>query len=216
MNNTLLQFKIKERLNKLDSKDYANLDCFKITEAFNKFQLDWARRIASTGGNTKQNVEDIQPILKDGELSGTNRDHYFETLDLPKDFLSLASLEVLAERDGCKDSITVDLLEQGNTEFFLNENTTEPSFEWRQSFYTMNSNKLRIYTSDFNILSCKFVYYRKPHPIAIEGCEDEFGAPISDTQCEFKDDVVEMLIQGTCSILAGDMENFPQAQRLQP
>ena len=44
MNNSLLQIKIKERLNKLDSDDYENISCWQIQEAFNKAQREWVRR----------------------------------------------------------------------------------------------------------------------------------------------------------------------------
>ena len=35
MNNTTLQIKFKQRLNKLASNDYDNLECWQIVEAFN-------------------------------------------------------------------------------------------------------------------------------------------------------------------------------------
>ena len=44
MNNTTLQLKVKERINKLDSLDYDNIACWKIVESFNKAQIEWARR----------------------------------------------------------------------------------------------------------------------------------------------------------------------------
>jgi hypothetical protein len=44
MNNNLLQLKIKQRLNKLSSMDYDNIECWQVQEAFNKAQLEWVRR----------------------------------------------------------------------------------------------------------------------------------------------------------------------------
>ena len=44
MNNQILQLKIKQRLNKLDSNDYDNIEHWQIIEAFNKAQIQWVRR----------------------------------------------------------------------------------------------------------------------------------------------------------------------------
>jgi hypothetical protein len=40
MNNITIQLKVKERLNKLDSQDFDNLQAWQIIEAFNKGQVD--------------------------------------------------------------------------------------------------------------------------------------------------------------------------------
>ena len=71
MNNATIQIKIKERLNKLDSLDYDNLECWQIVEAFNKTQIEWCRRQLH-GGNiykegdemSKRRVDDLQILLK--------------------------------------------------------------------------------------------------------------------------------------------------------
>jgi hypothetical protein len=44
MNNQTLLIKLKQRLNKLDSKDFDNIQCWQFVEAFNKAQLEWCRR----------------------------------------------------------------------------------------------------------------------------------------------------------------------------
>lgn len=44
MLNSTITVKIKQRLNKLDSSDYDNIECWQIVEAFNKAQVEWSRR----------------------------------------------------------------------------------------------------------------------------------------------------------------------------
>ena len=44
MNNQYLLIKIKQRLNKLTSFDYDDIEPWMITEAFNKAQRNWTRR----------------------------------------------------------------------------------------------------------------------------------------------------------------------------
>ncbi len=71
MNNNLLQIKIKQRLNKLASLDYDNLECWQIAEAANKAQLEWMRRqlyaINVRKEGTEQSaglVDDLQRLMK--------------------------------------------------------------------------------------------------------------------------------------------------------
>jgi hypothetical protein len=44
MLNQTIVLKVKQRLNKLDSQDYDNLETWQIIEAFNKAQVGWCRR----------------------------------------------------------------------------------------------------------------------------------------------------------------------------
>jgi hypothetical protein len=68
VNTTIL--KIKQRLNKLDSSDYDNIQCWQIREAINKAQLEWIRRqvhgvnLTKEGDEeTRMRVDDLQPLL---------------------------------------------------------------------------------------------------------------------------------------------------------
>lgn len=64
MNNALLQIKIKERLNKLASMDYDNIECWQIAEAFNKAQLEFVRRQVH-GINQKKEGDESSTVLID-------------------------------------------------------------------------------------------------------------------------------------------------------
>ena len=57
MLNSTIQIKVKERLNKLDSLDYDNIECWQIVEAFNKVQIEWARRQLHGGNIYKEGDE---------------------------------------------------------------------------------------------------------------------------------------------------------------
>jgi hypothetical protein len=77
MNNITLQLKVKQRLNKLDSQDYDNIQCWQIVEAFNKAQVEWVRRqvqgvnITKTGDEqTKVRIDDLQKLLKEDGYRG--------------------------------------------------------------------------------------------------------------------------------------------------
>ena len=59
-NNTLL-LKLKQRLNKLDSQDFDNIECWQFLEAFNKAQVEWCRRNLH-GGNMYKEGDELSTI----------------------------------------------------------------------------------------------------------------------------------------------------------
>jgi hypothetical protein len=77
-------------------------------------------------------------------------------------------------------------------------------------------NTTHIYTNnEFEIQSANLVYYRQPIKIQIQGCIDPYTSVQStqNVECEFKDDIVEVIIDETVSILAGDIESGNQFSR---
>ena len=224
-NNTLL-IKLKQRLNKLDSQDYDNIECWQFVEAFNKVQVDWCRRTLH-GGNmykegdelSKRRIDDLQPLLRELSLTGVVSDQYFETNNFPVNtYLEYKRVSTDATSECCPDprSMTVYLAEEANVSLLLRDPLKVPNFEWGETFCTMLGNKIRIYRKpDFNIVNPVLTYYQKPVYIQIQGCVDPYTGVVSPTNipCQFKDDVVEVLLDDTASLIAGDIENMYQQQR---
>lgn len=224
MNNAALQLKIKLRLNKLASNDYDNIECWQIVEAFNKAQLEWVRRQLH-GNNlfkegdegSKRRVDDLQILLTQKQLQGNNKKKYFESAVLPADYLQYKRVDAYAKSECCPErGITVYLAEEANADQLLRDIYRQPSFEWAETFCTMMSNKIRVYTdSKFSLSDCSLTYYRQPVRIQILGCVDPYTQQVTtvDVPCEFKDDIIEVLIDETVSIIAGDIESLNQFQR---
>jgi len=226
MNNNTLLIKLKQRLNKLDSQDYDNIECWQFVEAFNKTQLEWCRRNLH-GGNmykegdevSKRRIDDLQPLLRELSLTGVVTDHYFETDNFPVNtYLEYKRINTDATSECCPEprSMTVYLAEEANVNLLLRDPLKDPNFEWGETFCTMLGNKIRIYKKlDFNIVNPVLTYYQKPVYIQIQGCVDPYTGVVSLTNipCQFKDDVVEVLLDDTASLIAGDIENIYQQQR---
>jgi hypothetical protein len=160
MLNSTIQIKVKERLNKLDSQDYDNINCWQISEAFNKAQVEWVR---------------------------------------------------------CdKRRMTVYLAEEENLNQLLRDKQKQPSFEWAETFATLIGNTTHIYTNgEFEVESANLIYYRQPRRIQIQGCTNPYDNTVSaqNIESEFKDDIVELIIDEAVSIIAGDIESGNQFSR---
>ena len=224
INNTTLQIKFKQRLNKLASNDYDNIECWQIIEAFNKAQIEWCRRqlhgsnVFKEGDEaSKRRIDDLQPLLVRQVLTGTNNADHFEGNNWPTDYLEFKRISINATNECCttERSMTVYLAEEANVDIIMRDPLKRPDFEWGETFCTMQQNTVRIYHRDFNIVSPVITYYRRPRMIEIADCVDPYTQATSgvDVICEFKDDVVELMIDEAVSIIAGDIEAVNQAMR---
>lgn len=224
MNNALLQIKIKERLNKLASMDYDNIECWQIAEAFNKAQLEFVRRQVHGINQKKEGdesstvlIDDLQRLLVEDLLTGTTNPLYFETQVLPADYLYFKRMSILAATDCCPDRmIHVYLAPVADVDNLLTDHLRNPSAEWGETFCTLQGNRSRIYTDNkFTVKDPKLTYYRKPVDVEFDGCANINTGTINtaDVVCEFKDDIAEMIVDEAATILAGDIEAITQYQR---
>ena len=166
---------------------------------------------------SKKRIDDLQPLLIEHSLTGTVTDDYFETNNFPvEEYLEFKKVTTKAKDDCCNPrSMTVYLAEEANVQLIMRDPLKNPSFEWGETFCTMINNTIRIYRKDFDIVEPVLTYYRKPTYIQIADCVDPYTGNISTTNvdCEFKDDLVEVILDDTAALIAGDVENLYQQQR---
>lgn len=226
MNNQTLQIKLKQRLNKLASNDYDNIECWQIIEAYNKVQIEWVRRqlhgnnVYKQGDESSQvRIDDLQLLLTELPLTGVTSDTYFETDNFPiSDYMEYKRVTAYGTSECCPTPrrMIVYLSEEANVDLVLRDPLKNPSFTWGETFCTLIGNTIRIYrASDFQIQSAVLTYYRKPVNIQILGCQNPYTGIIStaDVLCEFKDDIIELMLDDTAALIAGDIDNFNQSTR---
>ena len=223
MLNSTITIKIKQRINKLDSQDYDNIECWQIVEAFNKAQVEWIRRqlhginmVKEGDEQSTRRKDDLQVLLSTYNLTLTDKEIYYESV-LPQEYLQWKRVDVFANKDCCdKRRMTVYLAEEGNLNQLLRDDAKKPNFEWAETFATLKGNKVNVYTNNtFTVERADLVYYRQPVKIQVQGCVDPYTNVASTTEvlCEFKDDIIELIIDEAVSILAGDIESTNQFSR---
>jgi len=113
--------------------------------------------------------------------------------------------------------MVVYLTEQANVDLLLRDKNKQPSFEWGETFATLLSNKIQVYTNGLFIVDNPIItYYRQPTKIQVIGCTDPYTQLVSavEVESEFKDDLVELLIDEAAKIIAGDIESVNQVNRI--
>jgi hypothetical protein len=224
MNNSTLRLKVMQRLNKLASNDYDNIECWQIVEAFNKAQVQWVRRqlvginILKQGDEqSKRKIDDLQPLLSVADMAYSDMPGYVISETLPDDYMEFKRVDAYGKNDCCPDPrrFVVYLAEEANAAILLRDDNKKPSFDWAETFCTLAGNKIKIYTNDdFTVTDAKLMYYREPIKIQIQGCVNPYTGLVStaNVECEFKEDVTETLIDEAVQVLAGDIESITQYQ----
>jgi hypothetical protein len=225
MLNSTITIKMKQRLNKLDSQDYDNITCWQVVESFNKAQVEWARRqlhginIVKEGDEqSTRRKDDLQKLLITEPIAASKKDIYYEG-ELPEDYLQWKRVDIYAKKGCCdKRRMTVYLAEEGNLNQLLRDKAKQPNFKWAETFATLINNTVHLYTNnEFDVEEAFLTYYRQPRKIQITGCSDPYTGTIStaEVESEFKDDIIELIIDEAVSILAGDIESGNQFSRTQ-
>lgn len=229
MLNAAILIKVKQRINKLDSNDYDNIQDWQIIEAFNKAQPNWVRRnlhglnqVREGDEQSTRRVDDFQNLIEaTGEGSNPNlvfqnKQYYWEA-PLPANYMQWKRASSSSTKECCPKPkrMIIYLAEQANLDELLRDKNKRPNYEWGETFATMKGNKLQIYTNgEFTLVNAELTYYRQPVRIQILGIVDPYTGIVSgvNVDCEFKDDIVELLIDETVKILAGDIESPNQIQ----
>ena len=226
MLNSTITIKMKQRLNKLDSQDYDNILCWQVVESFNKAQVEWSRRqlhginlVKEGDEQSTRRKDDLQVLLDKTTITNLTDKGDYSFLNLPGDYFQWKRVDVFAQKDCCdKRRMVIYLAEEGNVSLLLRDKLKQPSFEWAETFATLIDNNINIYTNgEFNIPEAELTYYRQPRKIQIQDCVDPYTGIIStlNIECEFKDDIIELIIDEAVSILAGDIESGNQFSRTQ-
>ena len=107
MLNSTITIKMKQRINKLDSQDYDNIECWQIVEAFNKAQVEWSRRqlhginlVKEGDEQSTRRKDDLQILMETSQLPLADQDYYYSGT-LPVDYLQWKRVDVFAKKGCC-------------------------------------------------------------------------------------------------------------------
>jgi len=223
MNNLTIKLKVKQRLNKLASDDYDNVQDWQIVEAFNKGSVDWSRRqlhgsnSKQTGDEqTKRRIDDLQILLREFDLNMVKKDLYYGSANFPLNYFEYKRVSFKGKTKCCESNkFVVYLVEEANIDLYLKDPNLKPSFDWGETFITMANNEIKIYTNnEFEVIDAKLQYYKQPTRIEFQGITNPYTGLVStvDVESEFKDDIVELLIDECVKILSGDIEYITSVQ----
>lgn len=204
-------FLVKERLNKLSSNSQQNIEPYSFVYAFNKAQSHWVEDRIKVEEANKVRTQEIQQLLKTTQLTATNN-----LIDFPKDFLHIERITPYASKNQCDRFLySTHQVEEGNIPELITNDSTKPSFEWEETFFTLQDNKIKIYSTDFDIKSAEVVYYRRPIQVDIAGYEKLDTTLSINIDPEFNDSSLQEILDITVAILSADISDQFRYQTIQ-
>jgi len=227
MNNTLLRAKLQNRVNKIASLDYGNIEPWQEAEAVNKAQIEWVRRQLEginqekTGneGSTRR-IDDLQQLLTVWSGSFTDEGLFWQSATWPSDYLQWCRIDAYAQ-DECKTCPPRPLVifegNEADVSMYLSNVNRQPSYAWATTFCTIMGNKFKIWTNDtFELINPAVTYYRAPVTISFLGAFDPYTNAIStaDVPCEFPDNITEIIIDEAAAILSMDIDDNQKSNLL--
>jgi hypothetical protein len=126
---------------------------------------------------------------------------------------------ILADKGRCKDRkiwINRDLAKHGDLQFVLNNDHYKPSFEYQETFNSLSSDEISVFTDGtFTPSKIYIMYMRYPQYINKEGYIMLDGTPSYNQNCELEEYLEDELLDLTVQNLAMYTENASAAQSAQ-
>jgi hypothetical protein len=225
-----LLYKIDQRLNKLSTNAHQQIPLEDKILALNEAQIklikqkvDGVSTVSGLGLDAfKKRYEDLQRLVVTyQELSLTLKNsqlwQYSANLDLltPK-YMFYVDAYVIASKDRCIDRkiwINKDLSKHGDLSLLLNNDHYKPSFEYQETFNSLSSNEMSIYTDGTFTPSKVWVSYMR-YPVYIDkaGYVKFNGTPSTNVDCELELYLEDELLDLTVENLAMYVENQSAVQ----
>lgn len=201
-----------QEVNKNGTEDNIDVDRSRFVLSFNKIQNKYVEWILEK--RNEDDLRDIQNLLVlDKKLTEGQIEENHKDFPLPENYFDHSSLQVFASKSKCRDIKLFSFeIKNDNSDEYLADRFNEPSFEYRETFYTLSSNKVAVYFSDFDITKVKLAYYRYPIKVDINGYINLEGEQSIDINPEFSDRVVNRIITAMAKDYSGINEEYNKYQ----
>ncbi len=200
-------------VNRSATNNKVAVDFGRFIISFNKEQINYLKNTLE-----RRNEDDIRNVqvclVLDSQLTFTNSTDIFDRYALPGNYFDFKNLRVKVSTDCCKDAdMTVFEMKMEDEQELLADPDNRPSFEYRETFYTMSSGQMVIWKpEDTAITSVKLSYYRYPAQVDIAGyIRTDGSTSTADVDPEFDDKVVNkilLMMAKEFSADTGDAESY--------
>lgn len=230
-----LLYKIDQRLNKLSTNAHQQIQLEDKILALNEAQIKLIKQkvdgisiVSGLGFDSfKKRYEDLQKLVVRYEeqplaLTLENEELHKWSADLTSldpDYMFYIDSYILADKGKCKNRkiwINRDLAKHGDLQFILNNEHYKPSFEYQETFNTLSSDKINVYTDGtFTPTKLYISYMRYPTYINKAGYIMFDGNQSFNKDCELETYLEDELLDLTVQNLAMYTENSAAVQSAQ-
>lgn len=196
------------RINKNDINKNISVPRGEFVLLFNEQRLLWLD-IAIENNESSDKIDDISELYEpDKELVRIVDKDFSSEFSLPINYFDKASVYCLASKDECKDVVMVAWnFKPKNKNFNIQNSNEDPSFEYQETKFSVASNKLILYKTDFNIDKVYLSYYREPIALDIEGYKHLDGTISTNVQTDLIDINIHKVLDKCAAVVLGRYQN---------
>lgn len=117
------------------------------------------------------------------------------SFDLPDDYLWFSNIKGAFSYKGCEvgDFVMWEAKNE-NVHELLGDDNNKPSFDYRETFYTIGDGKVVVYENGFRTDEVRMTYYRNPVRVDLAGYINAAGEWSTDIDPELPDPLVEEIL----------------------
>lgn len=149
----------------------------------------------------KRNEDDIRYLQKlvvyskDISKNRSIDNQISDLFSLPSDYFDFINVSGVFSRGECSASdFNLWEAKNENVNELLADEFNKPSYDYRDAFYTIGEEGVRIYKSDFNVDKLFLSYYRYPNPVDISGYIKSDNSSSTDIDPELDDKLVDIIL----------------------
>lgn len=204
-------YKFLLKINRNNTQGNITCDVATYVIIYNESQRRWLNnRIPS---KTIEDLTDVQSLIVTDVLQPLNVLPEFAEYALPEKWFYSTDSYVIGSNKECKNS-KINLREINTITLRDNlfDDSNKPSLEFEWSFFTIESDKIKVYRDGFTPSTLHFSYYKEPQDIDIEGYIKIDETPSTNINPELADIFVDQIISEAASEY---MRNYEDANGLQ-
>lgn len=130
----------------------------------------------------KKPLSNIKDLLNSNEFA------------IPDDYFYFINLEVVGASDCGNATFLAWQVKLEDVQELLHDKFNKPSFDFRETFYTIGEDSIRVYKDDFSIDKVFLTYYRYPRQVDISGYIKADGTQSSSVDPEWDDKVTDRIL----------------------
>lgn len=149
----------------------------------------------------KRNEDDIRYLQKlvvyskDISKNRSIDNQISDLFSLPSDYFDFINVSGVFSRGECFASdFNLWEAKNENVNELLADEFNKPSYDYRDAFYTIGEEGVRVYKGDFNVDKLFLSYYRYPNPVDISGYIKSDNSSSTDIDPELDDKLVDIIL----------------------
>ncbi len=207
-----IDYEFELKINKVSREDNQKIPLEHRLMFYNMAQMTWIKSKLNQNNIYKigyegfrKRIDDLQVLkINNYKLAAAKTDNLrykgYKSSIVISDYMFYVSSYASASYKGCKDTIGVNLVKEGELETIYFDSNYTPSFKWRETLATIGDNKLYVYTDGkFTLSDVYLTYLRKPKEIDRVGYVKLDGTDSVDQDCELpeyaKNDIVDLAVK---------------------